>query len=63
MYMQKRKIVYKCEIATITYTSLCEYEMYNAYVSILHIYAYMTFTHRIWSLRVLHPPELQSDSC
>ena len=46
MYMQKRKIAYKCEIATITYTSLCEYEMYNAYVSILHIYAYMTFTLR-----------------
>ena len=44
--MQKRKIAYKCEIATITYTSLCEYETYNAYVSILHIYAYMTFALR-----------------
>ena len=31
MYMQKRKIAYKCEIATITYTSLCEYEMYSGF--------------------------------
>ena len=44
--MQEGKIVYKCEIATITYTSLCEYETYNACVSILHIYAYMTFALR-----------------
>ena len=46
MYMQKGKIVYKCEIVTITYTSHCEYETYNACVSILHIYAYMTFALR-----------------
>ena len=46
MYMQEGKIVYKCEIVTITYTSHCEYETYNACVSILHIYAYMTFALR-----------------
>ena len=46
MYMQKGKIVYKCEIVTITYTSHCEYETYNACVSILHICAYMTFALR-----------------
>ena len=46
MYMQEGKIVYKCEIVTITYTSHCEYETYNACVSILHIYANMTFALR-----------------
>ena len=44
--MQEGKIVYKCEIVTITYTSHCEYETYNAFVSILHIYANMTFALR-----------------
>lgn len=45
-----------CLIFSLRCTShLCRHAVYIALVE-CHI-------HRIWSLRVLHPPELQSDSC